>query len=81
MEEITPDMPYPKGKHVIITNFVDTGYAHNVESRQFVTGVLMFLNKTPIQWNSGCQNTAEISTYISELVVMLIFNELTMELC
>ena len=41
-------MPYPKGNHIRITTFVDADNSHNTETRRSVTGVLMFLDRTPI---------------------------------
>ena len=71
-------MPDLKVKPIIITTFVDADHAHDLETRRFVTGVLMFLNKTPIHWCIMRQNTVETSNYVSELVEMRIAMEFTM---
>ena len=63
VEEITPDTPGPEGKPVSITAFVDTYYAHYLETRQYLTRVIVFLNKTPTQWYTRHNNNTETSTY------------------
>ena len=77
-EELPPDMPTPKGNAVKMTTFFDANHAHDLETRRSVTGVLLFLNKTPVQWYSKRQGTVESSTYGSELVAARIATELTM---
>ena len=47
-EEYPPNMPTPKGKSLKITTYFDADHAHDVETRRSVTGVIIFLNKTPI---------------------------------
>ena len=42
-------MPDPKGKPVRITTFIDADHVHDIETIQSVTGLTVFLNKTPIQ--------------------------------
>ncbi len=67
-DEIPDDMPKPKGKPVRITVYVDASHAHDQVTRRSVTGILIFLNNTPIRWISKKQKTVETSTYGSELV-------------
>ena len=52
VEEIPPNMPDTKNNTVIITTFVDAYHSHDIETRQYVNGLLIFLNKTPIHWYS-----------------------------
>ena len=77
-EEYLPDMPTPKGKSLKITTYFDADHAHDLETRRLVTGVVILLNKTPIQWYSKRQATVESSTYGSEMVAARITTELTM---
>ena len=79
-EELPPDMPTPKGKPVLITWYVDADHAHDLVTRRSVTGVLLYMNSTPIKWYSKRQNTVETSTYGSELVAARIATELIMEM-
>ena len=80
IEELPHDMPTPKGKPVLITGYVDADHAHDLVTRRSVTGVLLFLNSTPIKWYSKRQNTVETSTYGSEMVAARIATELIMEM-
>lgn len=77
-EELPPDMPKPKGKKVRVTAYVDADHAHDQVTRRSVTGILVFLNNTPIRWYSKRQSTVETSTYGSELVAARIATELIM---
>ena len=61
-EELPSDMPVPKGREVKISTYFDANHAHNLETRRSVTGVVLFINKTLIQWYSKCQATVESST-------------------
>jgi len=78
-EELPPNMPTPKGKTVQITTYVDTDHAHDQVTRRSVTGILLFVNNTPIKWYSKRQNTVETSTYGAESVALRIAIELIIE--
>ena len=56
-EQIPEDKPESKGKPVHITFYFDSDHAHDVISRHSVTGILIFINNTPVQWYSKRQNT------------------------
>ena len=51
-EAIPPNRPEARGREVIITCFVDANHASNQVGRRSQTGVLIFINKAPIQWFS-----------------------------
>ena len=78
--ELPPDLPKPFGKPVDISTYFDAGFANDLKNRRSVTGILLFVNPTPIKWYSKRQNTIETSTFGSELVAALIATELTMEI-
>jgi hypothetical protein len=59
-----------------MTVYVDSDHAHDVVTRRSITGILVMLNDTPIEWISKCQKTVETSTYGSELVASKIAKEL-----
>ncbi|MGH7973991.1 MAG: hypothetical protein ACREBR_00595 [bacterium] len=61
-------MPQPKGKFVRTTTFVDANLMHDVVTGRSCTGVLHFLNQTPVEWYCKRQNTVETATYGSEFV-------------
>jgi hypothetical protein len=80
-EEIHPDAPeslktiYPAS----ITCYCDADHAHCLETRRSVTGIILFVNKTPVKWYSKRQNTVESSTYGSELVAARIASEIVID--
>jgi hypothetical protein len=53
---------------VILTHSVDANLYHNVLTGRSVTGVIHFLNGTPIDWYSKKHSTALSATYGSEFV-------------
>jgi hypothetical protein len=63
-------MPKPLGNPVNITCFVDANHAGNVVTRRSHTGILIYLQNTPIIWHSRRQNTVETSTFGSEFVAL-----------
>ena len=67
-EKIPDDIPVPLGKHVRITHYVDANLFHDKITGRSVTGILDFLNQTPIDWFSKKQATVETATYGSEFV-------------
>ena len=80
VEELPYDMPVAKGKPVRVSGYFDANHAGCLQTRRSVTGVVMFLNKTPVKWYSKRQNTVETSTYGSELVAARIATEFAIEL-
>ena len=65
-------MPTPKGKEVKITVYVNADHAHDLVTMHTVTGILLFINNTPVKWYSKRQSTVESSTFGAELVVLRI---------
>ena len=81
-EEMIPDddyRPEPKGPKVRTTVYKDADHAHDLVTRRSVSGVLLFINNTPVKWNSKRQKTVETSTYGSELVSVKVATELILE--
>ena len=62
-----------------ITVYVDADHAHDLVTRRSVTGIILFLNNTPVRAISKRQKTVETSTYGSELVAARIATELILE--
>ena len=79
-EEMPYDMPTPKGSPVILSGFFDASHASCLQTRRSTTGILMFVNKTPIKWYSKRQATVETSTYGSEIVAGRIGVEMAIDL-
>ena len=70
-EEIIPDINDKLeylGPPVRITAYKDSDHAHDLVTRRSVTGILLFINNTPVKWISKRQKTIETSTYGVELV-------------
>ena len=67
--ELVPnDAPPPKGRFVTLTHYVDANLYHDYLTGRSVTGILHFVNATPIDWFSKRQATVETATYGSEFV-------------
>ena len=80
-EEIPDGLPDPiPNMKVQITVMVDADHAHCEVTRRSVTGILVFVNSTPIRWCSKMQKTVETSTYGSELVAARIATDIALEL-
>ena len=67
-EEIDPDMPKPKGEPVQTVAYIDADHARDKISCRSITGILIFLNGTPLRFFCKRQKTVESSTYGSEIV-------------
>ena len=67
-EEIPKNAPEPLGKFVRTTHYMDANLMHDLISGSSVSGILHFLNKTPIDWYSKLQATVETATFGSEYV-------------
>lgn len=78
-EELPMGMPVPKGAKARITVYVDADHAHDKVTRRSVTGIILFVNGTPVKWISKRQKTVETSTYGSELVAARIATEAILE--
>jgi hypothetical protein len=58
VSELLPtNAPEPLGKPVQITTFEDANLYHDLLTGRAVTGILHFLNGTPIDWYSKRQDT------------------------
>ena len=79
-EELPPDMPEPRGKPVRISGYFDADHAGCLQTRRSTTGIIMFLNGTPVKWFSKRQSTIESSTYGSEIVAGQIAVEFAIEM-
>ena len=62
------DAPIALGKPIILTHYVDANLYHDMITGRSVTGILHFINQTPVEWFSKKQATCETATYGSEFV-------------
>ena len=67
-EQVPKDAPEPLGKRVTLTHYVDANLMHCKLTGRSVTGVLHFVNQTPIDWFSKKQTTVETATFGSEFI-------------
>jgi len=75
-EVLPPDMPKPRGEPVQIHMFCDAAHATDLITRRSTTGIIFYVNGTPISWYSKRQNTIESSTFGSEFVALKIATEM-----
>ena len=78
-EELPTDAPEPLEKLVVLTTHVDVNLYHNMITGVSMTGILEWVNKTPMDWYSKKQNTAESSTYGSEFIASRTATKRTMD--
>ena len=67
-EETPRDAPKPLGRRVVLTSYVDANLYHDMVTGRSVTGVLHFMNQTPVEWFTKKQPTVEAATYGSEFI-------------
>ena len=67
-EGLPHDAPEPLGRYVTLSHYVDANLMHCLLTGRSVTGVLHFINQTPIDWFSKKQATVETATYGSEFI-------------
>jgi hypothetical protein len=80
-KELIPDnAPKPLGKEVITTTYQDANLYHNLLDGRSVTGIIHFLNTTPIDWFSKKQGTVKTSAFGSEFVSAWTATEQVMDL-
>ena len=75
-EAIPPNMPEARGHCVTISCFVDANHAGDVVDRRSQTGVLIFMNRSPIHWYSKRQATVEVSTFGAEYCALRVAVEM-----
>jgi hypothetical protein len=78
-ELIPDDIPPPLGKPVVFTHYFDANLMHDLLTGRSVTGILHFVNQTPMDWFSKKQGTVETATYGSEFVAGRTCVEQTMD--
>jgi hypothetical protein len=68
-EEVDMNAPPPKGKPVRLSSYADANLMHDAVTGRSASGILEFINQTPIDWFSKRQNQVETATYGSEFMV------------
>lgn len=75
-ELIPHKMIKPLGNPVTVRTYVDANHAGNLANRRSHSGIIIYLNNSPIIWYSKRQNTVETSSFGSEFVALRIATEL-----
>ena len=81
VNEIIPeDAPFPYGPRVVMTTYVDANLCHDMITGRAVTGIIHFLNQTPIDYYTKKQPLVETATYGSEFMAARTATEQIMDL-
>ena len=72
VDDIPDNAPPARGKSVQINVYADADHAGDRLTRRSHTGIVVFVNMSPISWFSKKQNTVETSTFGSEYVALRI---------
>ena len=70
VEEIDPKLPEPKMKELEIVIFVDSNHGHDKVTGKSVTGIIIFVGRTPIQYYSKRQGSVQTSTFGAEFIAL-----------
>ena len=79
-EDLQSKMAEPHGNVVRISALVNANHAGNFVTRRSHSGIIIFVQNTPIIWFPKRQNTVEAATFRSEFVALCIFKELIVAL-
>ena len=79
-EELPNNMPKAKGRKIILTMYADVNLYHDKVTDRSVTGLILMLNKTSIDWFSKKQLSVESATYGSEFVAARIGTDKIVEM-
>ena len=72
-EETIPGNAHPpRGKPIYVGCYVDADHAGNLITRQYHTGIIIFVDNSPIIWYSKRQNTVESSSFGSKFIALRI---------
>ena len=63
-------------KCVVIKSYVDANHARNMANRRSHSGIIIYVNNSPIIWYSKPHNTFEASSFGSEFVAIRITTDL-----
>ena len=75
-EAIHGNAPPPRGNPIYVGCYVDADHAGNLLTRQSHTGIIIFVNNSPIIWYSKRQSTVESSRFGSKFIALRIATEM-----
>ena len=70
VEEQDPKVPEPLMKELTVSIFVDSNHGHDKITGKSVTGIIVFVGRTPIHWESKRQSSVQTSTFGAEFISM-----------
>ncbi|MEL7338973.1 MAG: Ty1/Copia family ribonuclease HI, partial [Bacteroidota bacterium] len=76
-EQIPENLDDPLGKSVIVWAYTDANLYHDYVTGRATTGIILFINGTPVEWMSKRQRVTETATYGSEFTAARICTDLT----
>ena len=68
--ETPPNAPELQGKEVHMTCFVNADHVRCQETRRSHTGIIIYVQRTPVVWYSKRQNAVKSSTFGSKFIAM-----------
>lgn len=69
-ESLDEKVPKPLLNELQITAYVDSDHAHDKATRRSITGLIIFVGRTPVLYFSKRQGAIETSTYGAEFIAM-----------
>ena len=69
---MTRHMTDTLGKNDLIKAYVDANHASNMENRRSHSGIIIYVNNSPIIWYSKRKNTVKASSFGLEVFVLRI---------
>ena len=70
VEEIDPKLPKSRIKELDITIFVDSNHGHGCMTGKSITGIIIFIGRTPIHYYSKRQSLVQTSTFGAEFIAI-----------
>jgi len=70
IEEIDDRLPIEKMKELAITIFCDSNHGHDKRTGKSITGIIVFVGRTPIYWCSKRQSSVQTSTFGAEFIAL-----------
>ena len=67
-EELDSQLPEPLMDELVTTIFVDSNHGHDLLTGKSITGVIVFVGRTPIKYFSKRQSTVQTSTFGAEFI-------------
>ena len=80
IEEVDPNLPEPYGDPLEVVILVDADHGHDLLTRRSLTGLLAYIDSTPVAWSAKRQGCVATSTYAAEFMELKAATEQAMNL-